>query len=53
MEILRRSAAPVTSEAWEEMDEQAKQILTNTAIHKQIPKAIIFFIFILFFIHIK
>ena len=30
MEILRRSAAPVTSEAWEEMDEQAKQILTTT-----------------------
>lgn len=30
MEILRRSAAPVTSEAWQEMDEQAKQILTTT-----------------------
>ncbi len=30
MEILRRSAAPITSEAWEEMDQQAKRILTTT-----------------------
>lgn len=30
MEILRRSVAPITSEAWQEMDEQAKQILATT-----------------------
>lgn len=30
MEILRRSTAPVTSDAWEEMDEHAKRILTTT-----------------------
>ena len=30
MEILRRSAAPVTSEAWQEMDEQAKRTLATT-----------------------
>jgi len=29
MDILKRSIAPITDEGWEEIDDQAKEILEN------------------------